>query len=72
MDECENNKPLEQYCGTGGKSESGDGGRMGVVGSPMESLRTAPVPSSRTRATARQVTALILLLAVSLLLPLVI
>ena len=64
MDECENNKPLEQYCGTGGKIESGDGGRMGVVGS-------APVLSSRTRATARQVAALILLLAVSLMLPLV-
>jgi len=71
MDECENNKPLEQYCGTVGKNESGDGGRMGVVGSLRESLRTAPVPSSRTRATARQVAALILLLAVSLMLPLV-
>jgi hypothetical protein len=54
MDECENNKPLEQYCGTGGKNESGEGGRMGVVGS-------APVPSSLARATARQVAAFILL-----------
>ncbi|MFZ2147381.1 MAG: lipid-A-disaccharide synthase N-terminal domain-containing protein [Sedimentisphaerales bacterium] len=61
MDECEINKPLEQYCGTGGQIEPGDGGRIGVVGSPMESLRTAPVPFA----------ALILLLAVSLMLPLV-
>lgn len=71
MDECENNKPLEQYCSAGGKNESNERGRMSVVGSLRESLRTAPVPSSLARATARQVAALILLLAVSLMLPLV-